>query len=656
MAENLNKPGVYRGQQKLATQEDLALLRQELRQLIAGPISEISENGYIPWKYNVDGSLDVEYLFPEMVQSFQENTGLTITRNGISYADNIKALNFKGNYVFLNTDGDGNLVIDIRPPKHEVSRFNDIDGTTDSLVRIRNKVLSGAIVPTDIETQSDKSIYGPDWEPGEVHEYFNWNGSQNDILTLSTNESVYASDQNSYFKIAIYDGYFYSESENIIPEPIAKFITKPITGKKYGLYANTSDSSPFITVNILEAKTDNEDGGISFIPEFKFNLYGIFNGYGQRFHIEITHEDGIFHNKYVSKDYLYNIGTVPVVNIPPKIDLPNDSSTSGRSKYMYCSGIKYVSEGNIMVSLMNIKNLNNLAAIEDKIKYNFDLVDNINAGSGHFERYDLTLNNDCDWSITLSVNNNTFCNTPTSGYVILKNAFGESETIEVPVKVLVNTKKDLPISDNLNEYFSDESQRKKNSFESYSNVGSNWTNLVPWDSTQKLTSYDNGTGLMVVPGVGLMYPQGNWEDFHPMGNPNYNNLSGVKYFSRIFVGTTKIGIRYGGKFIFKGISKADVLDNKFSCLISKDYGETWFSLKHVRGTEVTIMGTNGFSFSATGILTNINDIEDGVEISWAYPSNIKDINDTKNTGYTGTYAIYFKLGLSSRSPVIVKSK
>ena len=90
MAENLNKPGVYRGQQKLATQQELALLRQEIRQLIAGPISKISENGYIPWKYNVDGSLDIEYLFPELVQSFRKNTGLTITRNGISFANNIK--------------------------------------------------------------------------------------------------------------------------------------------------------------------------------------------------------------------------------------------------------------------------------------------------------------------------------------------------------------------------------------------------------------------------------------------------------------------------------------------------------------------------------------------------------------------------------------
>lgn len=654
MAENLNKPGVYRGQAKLATQQDLALLKQEIRQLIAGPISEISENGYIPWKYNNDGSLDIEYLFPEMVQSFQENTGLTITRNGISYANNIKALNFKGNYVFLSTDGDGNLVIDIRPPKHEVSRFNDIDGTTDSLVRIRNKVLSGAIIPTDIETNDSKSIYGSNWVSGEVHEYFNWNGSlTSDILTLSTNESVYASDQNSYFKIAVYDGY--ATTETFTAEPVAKFITKSITGKKYGVIPDSSDSSIYITVNILEAsRLDN--GAISFIPEFKFNLIGIFGGIGQRFHIEITHEDGIFHNKYVSKDYLYNVGAVPSVapgNI--NVNIPTDSSVSGKAKYTTCSGIKYVAEGNLTLSLRDIENLNNLAAVENKIDYNFDLVDNDNLKDGQFESYDLNLTNKCNWSTELPVNDDTFCNTPSSGYIILRNAFGESEKIEIPVRVLINSQKNLPVSDELNEYFSDESQRKSNSFQSFSNNNSNWTNLIPWDSDQNIATYDKGTGLMVVPGVGLMYPQGNWESFLPTGNANYNNLTGIKYFSRVFVGSTKIEIRYGGKFIFKGITKNDVFDDKFSCLISKDYGVTWFSLKHVRGAQVKINGNNGFDFDATGILTDINDVEDGVEISWAYPSNIKNINDRTNSGYSGNYVIYFKLGLDQRSPIIIKS-
>ena len=59
-----NFPGVFRGNDRLASQQDLAILRQEIIQLIAGPINEVSENGYIPWKYNNDGSLDIEYLFP----------------------------------------------------------------------------------------------------------------------------------------------------------------------------------------------------------------------------------------------------------------------------------------------------------------------------------------------------------------------------------------------------------------------------------------------------------------------------------------------------------------------------------------------------------------------------------------------------------------
>ena len=630
MAENLNKPGVYRGQQKLATQQDLALLRQEIRQLIAGPISEISENGYIPWKYNNDGSLDIDYLFPEMVQSFRENTGLTITRNGISFANNIKSINFAGNYVFLDIDENGNLIVDIRPPKQEASRFNEIDGVTDSILRIRNEILSGAIIPDD-SSYGDHSMFG-DWEPGSIHEYFNWNRSlTSDNLVLSTNEGVFASDQNSYFEIAVFDAY---------GTVIATYTTKSIAGNKSSVPAQSSGSSMYVTVNISNFK--EESNGFTFIPEFKFNLVGIFGSVGGRFHIKIIHHDGIFHNSYISKDYLYNIGKVPVIG-NHTFQLISDSSLSGKSKVLYCSGIKYLSDGKVNLVLNNISNLNNLAAVADKIKYEFELANqNVVKESESFEGYNLDLYNTCDWKTTLYLNDDTFSNTQTSGYAILKNAFGESEQYNISISILLNSKKDNPISDKLNEYFTDESFRVKNTFER-----ANGGEITSWDSSKSLLDYDEGTGLMITPGNGLSFPKGDWTSFLPTGSPNYDNyqfLAREKYFSRIFTGNDKL--KLGGKFIFKGITKNDIFDTRFSCIISPDQGETWYSIKHVRGTKTLISRDDGTgsNFFVTGILTDIKDIENGVEVSWAYPSTMCSKNP-----------IWFKLGLKQTSTMIIKS-
>ena len=204
MSDNVNVPGVYRGTQKLATQNDLAQLRQELHRLIAGPISEISKNGYIPWKFNNDGTLDIEYLFPELLKEFNENTGITITKDGVKLSSEIKTLNFTGNFVYFDIDENGNLTVDIRAPKQEVSRFNNVDGITDSLVKIRNEIISGMIIP-DTSALTANPIYG-DWEAGSVHKGINWNENDYyDPLEFYTNESIFTTDLESFFEVFLYD-------------------------------------------------------------------------------------------------------------------------------------------------------------------------------------------------------------------------------------------------------------------------------------------------------------------------------------------------------------------------------------------------------------------------------------------------------------------
>ena len=165
--------------------------------------------------------------------------------------------------------------------------------------------------------------------------------------------------------------------------------------------------------------------------------------------------------------------------------------------------------------------------------------------------------------------------------------------------------------------------------------------LTKWNSEASLKTFDNGTGLMVIPSVGLIYPTGNWEEFLPSGNPNYSDLSGDKYFSRVFTGNNNL--KFGGIFHFEGLTKNQFISNKMSCLISPDEGNTWYSLKDVRNTK-KIFFENDTNFEVTGILTRIIETENGIDVSWAYP----ETTCSKNP-------IYFKLGFSYNCPFIIKS-
>ena len=284
------------------------------------------------------------------------------------------------------------------------------------------------------------------------------------------------------------------------------------------------------------------------------------------------------------------------------------------------------------------------------VEYKFDVADEkVLKEYETFEKNNNDLENICNWSTTLFLNKDTFNNSESSGYIIFKNAFGESQKEIINVPVLLNSK-EIPTESNvsnlLNEYFYDETFRRKHTFEYQSSTSNEWVNLIEWDSKQDLNNYDEGLGLMVIPGVGLTYPSGDWRAFKPTG-PDYSNptfLCNEKYYCRVFKGSNNA--KLGGKFIFKGITKDFVLkDGRFSCFISNNNGSTWYSLTMVRGTQKTINVDSDTSYIVQGVLTDIQDIEDGVEISWAYPPHVSPSNKE----------LYFKLGLKQTSTVIIKS-
>ena len=631
-----NSPGVFRGNARLASHQDLAILRQELQQLIAGPINELSENGYIPWKYNNDGSLDIETLFPELVSQFKESTGLTINKNGYPLYKDIKSINFLGNYISISKDEFNNLVCEIRPPKEEISRFNGTDGITDARIKIKNEIIEDMIIP-DTSKLTDISVYG-DWEPGTKHPGINWNKNDlYDALKLYTSDRVYASSLSSYFEVLVYDpqnrlfgsGTFVSTSIN----------KSTPSGDK--LAAASSGNSFHINIVIKDFKEDSN--GYSFKPEFEINLIGIIGQAGGRFRVKIIHHDMGNHNAYVSQDLLYNVGRIPTIN-SPYIQIASDSSLSQNElvSFQWCSGLKYVSKGTILLSIDNIKNLNNMAATENKIEYKFNIADQELLESS-FTDYDLSYDKEAKWQTYLYLNRETFNNQETSGYVIAKNAFGESEPYYITIPILLNSVSTLKKSNSLNEYFSDETYRVLHTFQGNS-LGS-YISLVKWNSEKDLTTYDNGKGLMIVPGKGLMYPFGDWSKFQPIGSPSYNDLSFLsneKFYARTFSGNSNL--KFGGIFQFTGLTKEEFFDDRLNIEISPDQGLNWFSLKHVRGVETIINHDDYSAEKVFGILTKINEVDGKLQISWAYPGN---------KAYSGE--LYFKLGMNKTSQFCIKS-
>jgi hypothetical protein len=322
-----NSPGVFRGNARLASQQDLAILRQELEYLIAGD-NELSEHGYIPYKYLEDGrTLDIDTLFPELVSQFKDNTGLTINKNGYPYCKDIKTIDFRGNYVDIQADAFGNLVCEIRPPQEEISRFNSVDGVTDAKIKIENKIIKNMIVPDASASTTTAGLYG-NWAPGDVRSGFNWNGNNDyDILTLYTSDAVFASSLRSYFSVSVRagDGSIYYST----------FTSTAICGNtrnteslRYG--GEGTSFNPYIKIYIQEFG-EVGTSGFAFKPVFEINLKPLMPT-GGRFYIEITHTDSGNHYKYRSDDFLYNVGIKPSIN-DVNLQIISDESSPQSTKF-----------------------------------------------------------------------------------------------------------------------------------------------------------------------------------------------------------------------------------------------------------------------------------------------------------------------------------
>lgn len=642
-------PGVFRGNARLASKEDLEQLRQELIYFITG-LQEAGVSGYIPYKYDNDGNLDIEYLFPEIISMFKEKTGLTIYNKDIPFLSDVKTINFTGNYIYLEQDENGNLICDIRPPQKEISRFNNTNGITNGKVKITNELIENVIIPDVSSSDISYFIYG-DWEPGSRQTCINWNGDIQQFLTLTTEEPILTTSNTSYFKIIVYK-YGNNNDESIDLD--STFTSPNITG-------NTGNQ-PFYGKNFY-IKIDNfkeeKLNEYSFIPSFLIPLKTLLPN-GGRFKIKIIHYDGIYEHSYISNDLLFNVGAIPKIGGGYIGVLPNNSLMPDEmTTYNWCSGLKYISNGTLKLYATAISNLNNQAAIDDKIECYFKIAGNKEHKNSSLNNYDLSISNISNFETTLFLNENEFNNELVSGYVIAKNAFGSSTPYNFNGIILLNSITNYKISDSLNEYFTDESQRVRSNFDAYYSDGEEVV-LTKWNSDKSLNEEDDGKGLMVIPTIGLTYPYGDWTNAIPptsgtIYNYDLNSLVGQneKYFCRIFTGNSET--KSGGIFKIEGLTKEQFFNKHLSFIISPDKGENWYDLKSIRGEDYILPVSNDTSILINGVMTNIEEKDNAVYVSWAFPNTI-----TQNTNNGLNKRLYFRVGMTyetalTDNKIIIKS-
>lgn len=333
MSDNsLSSPGVFRGQARLATQQDLISLKEYLERIIAGPLNELNDNGYIPWKYNADGTLDVEYLFPELIDRFSKQQGISVSTNGVKFADNVTSFNVMGKFVTLDIDEEGRLTWMIDEPQVTVPNFNEANMFGTAIVSVQNSLVEGMIIP-DASALLANSPYG-DWAPGTKVRGINWNRSTlYDAMRLTTLGPVYCSSVSSYFEVSVTDG---------AGGVMAAFVSSPIkasTRGSEGLAAASMQNSPHICIFIDKFK--EESRGYSFVPRFEINLVKILGTTGGRFNVKITHHDSSPY-VYQSEDLLYNCGAVPSISTST-VQIITDASAPASAQLVMsdCSGIRY---------------------------------------------------------------------------------------------------------------------------------------------------------------------------------------------------------------------------------------------------------------------------------------------------------------------------
>lgn len=619
---------VFAGKKPLAYLDDLAALHGEVLRWLIGPNGEFSNNGYAP--LNQDGKIDEKYF---------SQLGIDTYKDGQLIKDNATKYNFYGKGVHVekelipSLDDSEDNGCPYKPKEivniyiGENTNASDIgtnNGITDGNIILDFDTID-MIVPDASAADYRKKVYG-DWIPGTVVQGFNAKNKNTcapfDPIIASSAEEVYFPSLTSKFILTVYG-----------PDngAIAVCETAEI--------CNSNNNVPLIGANQhmrFEVSNFNKVG-FAYAGKIKWiiNIAGILGIFGGRFGLQITQTDGDrVIASWRSKNYLYNTGNAPIVGgLYEKIVDSITADPSYRPVYIYSSGLKFLSRGKVNIGAYDIDQLNSIAAVAEKAAVSSDFLDLDNYVYSDGDIGDYSLNVDlanARFLHTFDVKDNILIFGPSYYEITLKNASG-STTTRKESHILINTLRNMELPTKLVETFADESHRCSVDFV----TDETGVQFEKWNSMQSLFTADNGRGLMVIPGFGLLYPTElfDYSAYIPTPNPNYSELSGKRYFCRRFYSSDATR-KFGGTFIFDGITSEEFMQNDIECAISKDNGANWLNLKSYREGDIS-----------NGIMTNIEDNVTGCTVQFAF----KD-----DESVCGNVGLLFKLAFEPSVKSVIK--
>ena len=618
---------VFAGKKPLAYLDDLAALHGEVLRWLIGPNGEFSNNGYAP--LNPSGLIDEKYFSQLGVDTYFEDKLVK---------DNATKYNFYGNFVNVSKETiqsltDCNDGGNAYRPKEIVnvyigsnknaSTIGTTDGITDGSIDLSFDTID-MIIPDASSSDYRKKVYG-DWIPGTVVKGFNANKNSGscisfDPIIASSVESIKFSNLETKFILTVYgpDGGAIAVSETCVIS--ANNNNVPLIGANQNMRFEVSDF---------------KEEGFVYSAKIRWiiNIAGILGSYGGRFGLQITHVDGNNCSIWRSEDYFYNTGSAPIIGgLYEKIADQIGDDPSYKPVYLYASGLKYLTRGKINIGAYDIDRLNSNAAVADKASITSDFLDLDEYVYSDGDIGDYTLNvdlADARFLHTFDVKENILIFGPSYYEITFKNASG-STTTKKESHILINTLRNLDAPTKLVETFNDESHRCSVDFL----TDETGVQFVKWNSTQSLETADNGRGLLVIPGFGLVYPTNvfDYSYYIPTPNPNYSALTGKRYFCRRFYNDATQ--KFGGTFLFDGITAEEFMQAGISCEISKNNGANWLTLKEYREGEFD-----------NGILTNIEDTVSGCAVQFAFK---------ENESVCGNIGLLFKLAFGPSVRSVIK--
>lgn len=619
---------VFAGNKPLAYLDDLAALHGEVLRWLIGPNGEFTNNGYAP--LNQAGKVDEKYF---------SQIGVDTYANSQIVKDNATKYNFYGNLVhvekeFISSIGDctdgGNMfspkeIVNIYIGENKnASDLGTSNGISDGSIEFDFDLID-MIVPDASMANYRKKIYG-DWIPGTVVKGFNAKNNNAcipfDPIIVTSKESICFSNLNNKFILTVYgpDGGTLAISE-----------TAEITGSNNNVPLLGANQNMKFEVSDFKKQGFAYEGKI----RWSINIVGILGSFGGRFGLQITQvKDNKNSVTWRSDDYLYNTGVAPTIGgLYEKIVETIENDPLYKPVYKYSSGLKFLTRGKVYVGAFDIDNLNSNAAIADKVAISSDFLDLSNYTYNDSDISDYSLNVDlanARFTHAFDIKEDALIFGPSYYEITLKNASGNT-TLKKESHILINTLRNLEAPTKLVETFSDESYRCSVDFV----TDETGIQFEKWYSEQSLTTADNGRGLLVIPGFGLVYPTGvfDYSTYIPTPNPDYSKLSGKRYFCRRFY-SNEANRKFGGTFVFDGITSEEFMQNGLSCTISKDNGATWLTLKEYREGNIS-----------NGVLTNIEDTVTGCNVQFAF-------ND--NESVCGNVGLLFKIAFEPSVRSVIK--